>query len=55
MRREKPKSVKSETQKERQQQTPRESSETSLRTYIPVNLKILKKWMNFYILMVFQN
>jgi hypothetical protein len=24
----------------------RESSETTLRTYIPINLKILKKWTN---------
>jgi hypothetical protein len=24
----------------------RESSETILRTYIPINLKILKKWTN---------
>jgi hypothetical protein len=30
--------------------TPRkstESPETTLRTYIPINLKILKKWTNF--------
>jgi hypothetical protein len=25
----------------------RESSETTLRTYIPINWKILKKWKNF--------
>jgi hypothetical protein len=25
----------------------RETSETTLRTYIPINLKILKKWTNF--------
>jgi hypothetical protein len=25
----------------------RDSSETTLRTYIPINLKILKKWTNF--------
>jgi hypothetical protein len=25
----------------------RKSSETTLRTYIPINLKILKKWTNF--------
>jgi hypothetical protein len=25
----------------------RESSETTLRTYIPINLKISKKWTNF--------
>jgi hypothetical protein len=33
-----------------EQQTPqksRESSETTLRTCIPINLKILKKWTNF--------
>jgi hypothetical protein len=31
-------------------QTPqksRESAETDLRTYIPINWKILKKWTNF--------
>jgi hypothetical protein len=33
----------------------RESSETSLRTYIPINLKILKKWAKFWILMIIQN
>jgi hypothetical protein len=36
--------------KGRKQQTPRksrESSETTLGTYIPINLKILKKWTNF--------
>jgi hypothetical protein len=25
----------------------RDSSETTLRTYIPINLKLLKKWTNF--------
>jgi hypothetical protein len=33
----------------------RELSETTLRTYIPINLKILKKWTNFWILMTIQN
>jgi hypothetical protein len=28
-------------------QKSRESSETTLRTYIPINLNILKKWTNF--------
>jgi hypothetical protein len=39
-------------------QTPRksrESSETTLRIYIPINFKILKKWINFEILMTIQN
>jgi hypothetical protein len=46
MRREKPKSVKSEMQMGRYKQIPwtsRESSETTLGTYPPINLKILKK------------
>jgi hypothetical protein len=50
MRREKTKSVKSEMKKGRQQQTPRksgESSETILRNYVLITLKILKKWTNF--------
>jgi hypothetical protein len=28
-------------------QKSRESSDTALRTYIPINLKILRKWTNF--------
>jgi hypothetical protein len=46
MRREKTQISKSEIQKGRKQQIPqksRESSETNLRRYIPINLKILKK------------
>jgi hypothetical protein len=42
--------VKSQTKKGREQQTTRESkepSETILRTYIPLNWKIWKKWTNF--------
>jgi hypothetical protein len=37
-------------QKGRKKQTPRksrESSETTLRAYIPINLKILKKWTKY--------
>jgi hypothetical protein len=44
------KSVKSEMQKGREEQIPqksRKSSETTLRTYIVINLKILKKWTDF--------
>jgi hypothetical protein len=47
MRRKKPKSVKSEMPKGIKQEKPwksRKSSENSLRTYILINLKILKKW-----------
>jgi hypothetical protein len=50
MRKEKTKLTKSEMKKGRKQQTPwksRESLETTLRTYIPINCKILKKWTNF--------
>jgi hypothetical protein len=46
MRREKTQLAKSEMQKGRKQQTPqksRESSETTMRTYITVNCKILKE------------
>jgi hypothetical protein len=31
------------------------SSDTMLRAYIPINLKILKKWTNFYILLSIPN
>jgi hypothetical protein len=50
MRREKPKPIKSEIQKERYQQTPwksRKSSETTLRASTLINLKISKKWTDF--------
>jgi hypothetical protein len=33
----------------------RESSETTLRNYIPINLIILKKWTNSLILITIQN
>jgi hypothetical protein len=33
----------------------KESSETTLRTYIPINWKSLKKWTDFWILMTIQN
>jgi hypothetical protein len=42
--------LKSGMQKGRKQQTPwksRKSPETTLRTYIQINLKILKKWTDF--------
>jgi hypothetical protein len=42
----KPKSVKSDAKGEIKQ-TPWKSSETTLRTYILTNLKILKKWIDF--------
>jgi hypothetical protein len=45
-----PNQKKSERQKGRKQQTPwksRKSSETTLRTYIIINLKILNKWTDF--------
>jgi hypothetical protein len=32
-----------------------ESSETTLRTYILINWKILKKWMKFQVLMTISN
>jgi hypothetical protein len=50
MRREKTQISKIRNKKGREQQTPkksRESSETTLRTYIPIHWKILKKWTNF--------
>jgi hypothetical protein len=36
-------------------QKSRKSSQTALRTYTPINLKILKKWTDFLILMTIQN
>jgi hypothetical protein len=50
MRREKTQVSKIRNAKGEIKQTPRksrESSEITLRTYIPINLKILKKWTNF--------
>jgi hypothetical protein len=43
MRKEKLKTVQSETQKDRLQQTTRKSSEAILRAYILIYLKVLKK------------
>jgi hypothetical protein len=58
LRREKPKSIKSEMQKGRQQQISWEcriESETTLKAYTLINLKFLKKWIDFYQLMTIQN
>jgi hypothetical protein len=41
------KKKKEDTSKKKKSWKSRESSETTLRTYIPINLKILKKWANF--------
>jgi hypothetical protein len=38
---------KGETKKKKPPKKSRESSETILRTYIPINWKILMKWTNF--------
>jgi hypothetical protein len=35
------------TKKTKKKKKPRDSSETTLRTYIPINLKILKKQTDF--------
>jgi hypothetical protein len=50
MKRDKTQISKIRNEKREIKQTPRkfrESSETTLRTYIPINLKILKIWENF--------
>jgi hypothetical protein len=50
MRKEKTQISKIRNNKGEIKQTPRksrESAETILRAYIPINLKILKKWTNF--------
>jgi hypothetical protein len=57
MRREKAQISKIRNKKEEIQQTTMKSrklSETTLRTYIPINLKTLKKWTNFSTLMNIQ-